>query len=344
MRIILYPRFLTLGLLVCLGVAAATQDIQAGDIYVFGDSLSDTGNLFWLTGGTGGDLFTTDPSKSPRLPTPPYYEGRASNGPVWVEPFAAQLGLAAPQPAFAGGTNYAFIGAVTGPGSSSPYPIPTIKAQVDLFLGGAGMAVPDDLFVIWGGANDFFYGQTDWTIPVNNIVSAIETLHNDVNATRFLVPNLPPLGRTPTGAAQDPVGYDFLTDQFNTLLNTELDLLRDSLGVTLFEFDIHSQFEDLLADPAAYGLTNVTETALVVEGDTSSPLFGYPTYPYTLQFDPDESLFFDGVHPTALGHALIGEAAAASVPEPSSLVLFVVGLVFFTAQRWRSLSHQRATV
>ncbi len=333
MRGFLSRRLPAVGLLVCLGVAAVIPETQAGDIFVFGDSLSDTGNLFLLTGGANGSIFSTDPAKNPRLPSPPYYEGRASNGPVWIEPFAAHLGLAVPQPAFAGGTNYAFIGAVTGPGSSSPYPIPTITTQVGLYVGGAGMATPEDLFVVWGGANDFLYGQTDWTIPVTNIVNAIETLHKDVQATRFLVPNLPPLGRTPTGAALDPVEFDFLTDQFNTLLNTELDALRDALGVTLYEFDIHAQFENLLADPTAYALANVTDTALVVDENPSSPLFGYPTYPYTLQFDPAESLFFDGVHPTAFGHALIAEAAAASVPEPSALVLCLVGLVLLALRR-----------
>ena len=77
----------------CVMLAVITHVTVAGEIYVFGDSLSDTGNLFLLTGGTSGDVFTTDPDKSPRLPTPPFYDGRASNGPVWIEQFAAQLGV-----------------------------------------------------------------------------------------------------------------------------------------------------------------------------------------------------------------------------------------------------------
>ena len=329
-------RMRTVVCVVCVMLGVRAQATFAGEIYVFGDSLSDTGNLFLLTGGTSGDVFTTDPSKSPRLPTPPFYDGRASNGPVWIEQFAARLGMVVPQPAFAGGTNYAFIGAVSGPGSSSPYPIPTVRGQVDLYLSIGSPATPDDLFVVWGGANDFLYGQTDSTVPVSNLVRTIETLHSQANASRFLVPNLPPLGRTPTGAALDPVGYDLLTTEFNTLLDTELDTVRDSLGVTIYEFDVHAHFERLLADPAAYGLTNVTRPALALEEDTSSPLFGYPTYPYTLQFDPDESLFFDGVHPTARGHFLLGEAALESVPEPGTLVLFATGLVLVALHLRRS--------
>ena len=60
------------------------------DIVVFGDSLSDNGNLFRLTG----------------QPPPPYFKGRFSNGPVWVERLAAPLGLD-------GITDFALGGATT---------------------------------------------------------------------------------------------------------------------------------------------------------------------------------------------------------------------------------------
>ena len=326
--------------MLCVLLAAWPQVTAAGEIYVFGDSLSDTGNLFLLTGGTSGDVFTPDPDKSPRLPTPPYYEGARPTDPSGSSrlPPAWDWRFLSP---FAGGTNYAFIGAVTGPGSSSPFPIPTVKAQVNIYVNNATAAAPDDLFVVWGGANDFLYGQTDPALPVSNLVQAIEMLHNEANATTFFVPNLPPLGRTPTGAALDPLGYDLLTTEFNALLDTELDTLRDTLGVTIHEFDVYTHFERLLADPLAYGLTNVTRTAPAVEEDPSSPLFGYPTYPYTLQFDPAESLFFDGVHPTARGHALLAEAAAESVPEPGTLVLFLAGLILWAVPLRRSLRHAR---
>ncbi len=73
-------------------------------IVSFGDSLSDVGNISIGSGGT-------QPS-----PTTNYYEGRFSNGPVWVEYLAKDLGVAAPTAALAGGTDYAFGGAQTGTG------------------------------------------------------------------------------------------------------------------------------------------------------------------------------------------------------------------------------------
>ncbi|MHC4946335.1 MAG: hypothetical protein ACYTG7_25250, partial [Planctomycetota bacterium] len=43
-------------------------------LWSFGDSLTDTGNTFALTGGS--------------FPlSPPYFDGRFSDGPVWIESF-----------------------------------------------------------------------------------------------------------------------------------------------------------------------------------------------------------------------------------------------------------------
>src|SRR6188472_2197794 len=74
-------------------------------LYVAGDSLSDQGNGFILTGGT--------------FPPPPYDE-RASNGPVAVEYLASALGVPL-APSASGGTNYAVLGAATG-----AVPIPSL--------------------------------------------------------------------------------------------------------------------------------------------------------------------------------------------------------------------------
>ena len=92
---------------------ASAQASAYSQLYVFGDSLSDTGNLFAATGGTN--------------PIPPYFNGRFSNGPVWVETLAASLGLPV-NPSLLGGTNYAFAGAVTGP-SFVAQPVPHSRSR-----------------------------------------------------------------------------------------------------------------------------------------------------------------------------------------------------------------------
>ena len=87
------------------GAAAAQRPFD--ELVVFGDSGSDNGNDHILSGGL------VVPS--------PYFGGRFSNGPLWVERLAERLGLGhpternpLPAPSEAGGTNYAYGGAEAG--------------------------------------------------------------------------------------------------------------------------------------------------------------------------------------------------------------------------------------
>jgi phospholipase/lecithinase/hemolysin len=69
-------------LFLCLLFPFSTSAFAYSQIVAFGDSLSDNGNMFALTEGT---VYET--------PSPPYYEGRFSNGPVWVDYLAQDLGI-----------------------------------------------------------------------------------------------------------------------------------------------------------------------------------------------------------------------------------------------------------
>ena len=60
-----------------IAAAAALPHGVITNVVTFGDSVSDNGNTFRLTLG--------------RIPPPPYYKGRFSNGPVWVEYLADYL-------------------------------------------------------------------------------------------------------------------------------------------------------------------------------------------------------------------------------------------------------------
>src|SRR5580704_16660773 len=121
------------------GALAATASYDA--LYVFGDSYCDVGNIFAATGGA--------------QPAAPYYNGRFSNGPIWLDHVAGFLGVPL-KPYLQGGTDFAFGGAwVTAdqpiPGGS----IPSVPDQVKLYLSKHdGKADPHALYVIEGGGND----------------------------------------------------------------------------------------------------------------------------------------------------------------------------------------------
>src|SRR5271156_6305416 len=108
-------------LLSAVGAAARAATPSYDALYVFGDSYCDVGNLFLATGGAE--------------PPAPYYNGRFSNGPIWIEHVAGGLGLPM-APSLAGGTDYAFGGAF----ATAPQPIPgggtipSVPQQVGLYL------------------------------------------------------------------------------------------------------------------------------------------------------------------------------------------------------------------
>jgi phospholipase/lecithinase/hemolysin len=250
---------------------------------VFGDSLSDTGNVDDLSFGL--------------VPGSDYWEGRFSNGPLWEEHVADAIGLPRPTASRDGGFNYAFGGAETGGGSVVIIPfvleLPNLGTQIDDYL--------DDhqpnaniLYTVWGGGNDFLEGDTtNPAVPAANLADHIRTLAA-AGARNFIVPNLPLMGQLPRhrGTASQET-MDNRSRQFSGLLATQLDTIQRDLGVTIFRPDVQSFFEQVIADPAIAGLTNVTQPAL--DSGTNNP---------------DGYLFWDDIHPSRAGHQLLGEEVA----------------------------------
>ena len=113
--------------------AAPAGALPFTQLFVFGDSLSDSGNVA-LALGPGVRTPTPIPDNS-FIPTAPYASSdRFSNGPVWAE----RLGLPA-LPSLAGGTDFAFGGARTGPTGLTP---PSLRDQVTTFLTVTGGVAP----------------------------------------------------------------------------------------------------------------------------------------------------------------------------------------------------------
>jgi outer membrane lipase/esterase len=314
-------------------LALQAHVVQAGQftqIVAFGDSLTDVGDDYLASSG----MFPANP---------PYDAGRFTDGPVWVEQLASRLGLPALQSGLVpGGTDFAFGGAETGPGLSPLGNVPNLDTQIGLYLQANSSFNGSQLIVLWGGANDFLLGgQSNPSVPVANLAREITTIAQD-GGRYFLVPNLPPLGDTPDAIAAGPAtvsALNALSLGFNSLLAAELTTLSRTPGITIYSLDVAALFNQALQNPSAFGLTNVTGQA-VANGPPGSE-----GKPGLVAANPDQYLFWDGVHPTETVHQVVGNAAFAmvtAVPEPASLTLGLIAATIGLAAAWRLRPRSRA--
>jgi phospholipase/lecithinase/hemolysin len=262
-------------------------------IYSFGDSLSDLGNFYNATG----------------VPPFPYWEGRLSDGPVWIEHLAAKLQVPL-DPA----DQYAWLGSMTGDTNFRDMPeagiyFPGFEQQIDTFLADVGPegADPQALYSVWIGANDVFdwlrkQNQTPENLiatGVGNTVQGIIDLSN-AGAKHFIVGNLPDLGITPDIRDLGPFAAGMLSQlsyAYNLALEEQLQALEASMGIHITRLDAFAIINQVAADPEAFGLINVTDRAL-------------DSYPVS---DPSEYLFWDGVHPTTAANEWVADFVCAAL-------------------------------
>jgi outer membrane lipase/esterase len=280
------------------GAVASTAQAQTYNrLVVFGDSLSDNGNLYALTG---------------QPTSPPYYQGRFSNGPVFTELLGFNAGRYTAGAPVTGSINYAFGGART---DSSALP-PGMRNQLLAYTGAGGTFGANDLVSVLGGANNIFQrltafaalpggdpqlaNPTGFMQPTSLSAAAdVNFIVNDI-ATRgagtIMVSNLPNLALTPQflGTPAAPLaGYAGTT--FNSaLLSGLMTTAAAKPGTNIILVDLYKVGATLSGDPGRFGLTNVTQSCF--NG-------------LTVCANPDGYLYWDGVHPTAAGHRLLATLA-----------------------------------
>lgn len=290
-----------------VSVACCTDalGLPFSELIVFGDSLSDVGNVSQAT----DEFFLT-----PQIPadqTDAYYAGRFSNGPVYSEQFASLLGLSSLVHSRSGGKNFAHGNAkTTGTGIFQSFVIDDVDDQVDDYLGTNPTIASDSLFLIFAGNNDLLGGETNVNAPVSSLANDINRLIN-AGAEKLLVANLPLLGLTPrfNDDPNEAATRNAVTENFNTTLATALDTIESSSPhVDLFRLDVAGLINDAVTDPASFGLVNVTDPAAPgLDFDTSN----YD--PNLIVNQPDQYLFWDEVHPTTAAHSFLAEAAFAAI-------------------------------
>ncbi|RZJ32097.1 MAG: autotransporter domain-containing protein [Brevundimonas sp.] len=291
-------RFLRNAAVAALAVAAvgATASAASAQTYnrlvVFGDSLSDNGNLYAVSG---------------QPTSPPYYMGRFSNGPVFTELLGFNAGRYTAGAPVTGSVNYAFGGARTDLAVSPP----GMRAQLAAYTGAGGTFGRNDLVSILGGANNIFQafpGAAVSTNPTGAMQSTANAAATDINlivnsvasagAGTILVTNLPRLGITPQFTGTGPSGAalaDYAGTTFNSaLLSRLMATAATQPNTNIILMDLYKISDPLAANPGRFGLTNATTSCF--NG-------------VTVCATPDTYLYWDGVHPTAAGHRLISRLA-----------------------------------
>jgi phospholipase/lecithinase/hemolysin len=125
-----------------------------------------------------------------------------------------------------------------------------------------------------------------------------------------------------------------LSSEFNALLGPALAGIP---GVTIHPLDVHALLEDVFATPASFGFS-----ADVIDSTTDVTDFGIPCLQVpACENDPqgaiaDGFILFDGLHPTAAAHRLIGLRAVRLVPEPAGALAQALTLLAVAALARRS--------
>jgi phospholipase/lecithinase/hemolysin len=204
------------------------------NLLVFGDSLSDTGNV-----------------------------ARFSDGEIWVETLANSLG--------ANLYNYAYGGATTGYdnpaiGSDGTGLLWQINKTYNYSYNPTSLT-GNSLVSVWAGANDFLQSR-DAAAAATNIGSALAALYAD-GFRDFLVPNLPDIGTTPYFQALGAVTAETAsawTLIFNTALEVTLSNFTSTYSdTTLYALDIYGAF-------AAYPPENINAWTAETQSDGTTAI------------------------------------------------------------------------
>jgi outer membrane lipase/esterase len=284
----------------------------------FGDSLSDNGNVAILSGSPVITRFTTNP------------------GTVAVENIAKYFNLAL-TPSLQGGTDYAFGGARAGIAN----PVPATSAQIQGYLAAnGGKANPNALYTMWIGANDILAATANPATAQVVVGTAAQQEVGQIKALQaagaktIVVFNLPDIGKTPAAQSQGAAaaaGVTSLAQLYNGVLSGGL----ASANKGIVPIDTYSLLNEVIANPSAYGFTNVTVPACTTASSITCS-------PATLR-DPNAAatwLFADGIHPTTAAHALLSQYAISVLEAPRQISLLGEAGLASDAAHMRALRNE----
>lgn len=311
---------------VCSLLAGAADAAPFTDLISFGDSLSDVGNVAGIT----------KPGIAP-LVNGYYQQTHFSSNVIWNERLAAYWGLPArtpgrvaygPMPAALSGNTWAWGGSESSANAVSPswvdYPIPGLLQETSSYL---DTFTPDatTLYSIWSGADNLLVGNSPSPAAAQSAVNAVKTAMMDLEnagARNLLIINMPKIGDTPYAQTNGPTyiaAANLYSTSYNAAMNTAIAELRadPTFLATIYFVDVYTPLEQVVTAVSTTGsytadffvpgppvtITNVTDKALTYFDDNGG------TY-------PDGYFFWDIVHPTTQGHALVAGLVLQAIPIP----------------------------
>ena len=283
-------------------VGAASAQASFNKLVIFGDSLSDTGNLASVT-----------------VDFPfPFFQNRISDGPVLVDYLASELGFEARASQDNGGNNFAVSG-----GNISGNDLEDLSSQIDSFLNRGDDRNQDSLFFLMMGGNDLrdirSLNSAAAQARINQVLDTLDAqlirLY-DAGARTFLIANVANIGRIPETLMrrQDDPGISERAEayvrSYNIALTQRLANFGQRPGVSLSNFDLFAELEGILDNASALGFSQTEVGCFELDGFRFQPdcLFG-------TRFD--RFVFFDNIHPTAKTNELASAALIDTIPVPT---------------------------
>ncbi|WP_045736857.1 autotransporter domain-containing esterase [Xanthomonas sp. MUS 060] len=264
----------------------------------FGDSLTDAGYYRPLLPASAQAVtgqFTTNPDW------------------VWAQYIARHYGTNAVANGNGQiGDDYAAGNARVGVDNPGPLGVaPSLATQTRNYLAAnGGKADRHALYGVWGGANDLFAIGAQGASVASTIANAVTAEVGIVaslksaGARYVMVTDVPDLGMTPSARAAGANAMaqgTALSSAYNTALFAGL----KSAGLRVIPVDAFHLLQEVVANPAMYGFTNVTGTACQPQ-ITAQSLICNPTT-YVSPTAPETYVFADGVHPTGYTHELLSQ-------------------------------------
>lgn len=281
------PMQITRVLLLASGVSCAA--LKRWEFVSFGDSFSDTGNVYRITNHTW-------PS--------PTVSGHFSNGMIWTEYLAAKFGATLQDFSFGGAT----VSSTKGySGRNSDIAVPNVQEQISTYLTirTSSDSIQSDDFILFerihiilAGANDYFFDRNATSEAVTDaMIQNIQLLVEKANAKKFIIPQLPDISLLPYVQEHYDIKMIEAVKKHNSLLAEKLSKL---VGITIAQPNFYSFMILVASNPATYGFKNARDSYQSHTNESVADFVFWDSFHFTTKFNQqlsnvayNEALYFN---------------------------------------------------